>query len=353
MIRKDEQVQSEAGDLFKSGDSVSAFGERLRREREMRGVSLEEIAGTTKISTRLLRALEEERFDLLPGGIFNKGFVRAYARYLCINEDDAVADYLQAAGNGDPDLRVVAAQSEAEYTAKQDVAASHSSRRASFPFIPVLILVVAVAGASGAWHIYQDRQRDLAAKHGVDQASRLMKEPTSDRSAAKPGTSTELLQPTTNTQSTKGSDNTVSQSSQDGRGAPKKSTQAPSDTAGTSTMLADASTKTESPSSVPTGTLIASNGPLNANGTPFDITVKAKDRAWVSIKSDGKIMVRGIIKPPEIKTVHATDEVVFWTGNAGDVEVSFNGIDVPLSGGQNEERVLVFNSRGVLPQAAQ
>ena len=81
-----------------------SFGERLRREREMRGVSLDEIAESTKIGTRLLKALEEEQFDLLPGGIFNKGFVRAYAKYLGMDEDQAVADYLQAAGDDEPDV---------------------------------------------------------------------------------------------------------------------------------------------------------------------------------------------------------------------------------------------------------
>ena len=60
----------------------------------MRGISLEEIAEATKIGTRSLRALEEQDFDKLPGGIFNKGFVRAYARYLGLDEEQAVADYL-------------------------------------------------------------------------------------------------------------------------------------------------------------------------------------------------------------------------------------------------------------------
>ncbi len=82
------------------------------------------------------------------------------------------------------------------------------------------------------------------------------------------------------------------------------------------------------------------------------MTVRPKNRAWVSIKSDGKFVVRGIIQPPDVKTIRATDQVVFWTGNAGAVEVSFNGKDVPLSGGENEERVLVFNSRGLLPPSA-
>ncbi len=63
-------------------------------------------------------------------------------------------------------------------------------------------------------------------------------------------------------------------------------------------------------------------------------------------------MVRGIIKPPDVKTIRATSQVVFWTGNAGAVEVSFNGKNVPLTGGENDERVLVFNSRGLLPSPA-
>ena len=71
----------------------------------MRGISLDEISAATKIGTRLLRALEEEQFDLLPGGIFNKGYVRAYARHLGIDEEQAVADYLKATHETPPDVR--------------------------------------------------------------------------------------------------------------------------------------------------------------------------------------------------------------------------------------------------------
>ncbi|MGH9492873.1 MAG: helix-turn-helix domain-containing protein [Terriglobales bacterium] len=83
---------------------MGSFGERLQREREMRGITLEEIADSTKIGTRSLRALEQEDFDKLPGGIFNKGFVRAYARYLGIDEEQAVADFLAAAGEPEQPL---------------------------------------------------------------------------------------------------------------------------------------------------------------------------------------------------------------------------------------------------------
>ena len=75
---------------------MASFGERLKREREMRNVSLEEIAESTKIGKRNLLALETEEFNKLPGGIFNKGFVRAYAKYLGLDEDQAVTDFLDA-----------------------------------------------------------------------------------------------------------------------------------------------------------------------------------------------------------------------------------------------------------------
>ena len=75
---------------------MGAFGEKLRKQREQQGIALDAISNTTKISTRMLRALEDEHFDQLPGGVFNKGFVRAYARQVGLNEEEAVADYLAA-----------------------------------------------------------------------------------------------------------------------------------------------------------------------------------------------------------------------------------------------------------------
>jgi cytoskeleton protein RodZ len=81
---------------------VPSFGERLKREREKRKISLDDIALSTKIGTRMLVALEEEKFDQLPGGIFNKGFVRAYARHVGIDEEQAIADYLDAVGQSAP-----------------------------------------------------------------------------------------------------------------------------------------------------------------------------------------------------------------------------------------------------------
>jgi len=59
---------------------VEEIGERLRKEREARGISLAQISDETKISRMYLEALESGRFESLPGDPYNKAFIRAYAR---------------------------------------------------------------------------------------------------------------------------------------------------------------------------------------------------------------------------------------------------------------------------------
>lgn len=82
--------------------SKDSFGESLRRERELRGVTLEEISVATRIATRFLKAIEDERWDVLPGGVFNRGFVRAMARYIGLDEENTVAEYVLAVSESAP-----------------------------------------------------------------------------------------------------------------------------------------------------------------------------------------------------------------------------------------------------------
>src|SRR5262249_20975025 len=74
------------------------FGERLKRERELREVSLEEVSTATRISHRFLEALENEDWSKLPGGVFGRGFVRTIARYLGLSEEGLLAEYDLARG---------------------------------------------------------------------------------------------------------------------------------------------------------------------------------------------------------------------------------------------------------------
>lgn len=82
---------------------MPSFGETLRRERELRGVSLREIADTTKISVRFLQALEQDRLDVLPGGVFRRAFVKQYAKHLGLDAERLVAEFVYAHGEQAPE----------------------------------------------------------------------------------------------------------------------------------------------------------------------------------------------------------------------------------------------------------
>jgi cytoskeleton protein RodZ len=127
---------------------MGSFGQRLQREREMRGITLEEIATSTKIGTRSLRALEEEDFEQLPGGIFNKGFVRAYAKYLGIDEEQAVTDYLLAAGEGEQPLPNPTVKAEPEYSTIRE-------RSNSGAWVAIALLILLGAGGYYGWRWYE------------------------------------------------------------------------------------------------------------------------------------------------------------------------------------------------------
>ena len=75
---------------------MSEFGQELRQEREARGVSLHAITDATKISNRHLVALETDHFDMLPGGVINKGIVRGYARVVGLDESVWVERFMTA-----------------------------------------------------------------------------------------------------------------------------------------------------------------------------------------------------------------------------------------------------------------
>jgi cytoskeleton protein RodZ len=76
-----------------SQDMSMTLGEKLRQAREERGISISEVAEQTRISPMYLESIENDNYKPLPGGIFNKGFVKSYAKYVGIDENEALQDY--------------------------------------------------------------------------------------------------------------------------------------------------------------------------------------------------------------------------------------------------------------------
>src|SRR5262245_57219718 len=69
------------------------LGEKLRQAREAKGASISEVAEQTRISPLYIKSIENDDYKPLPGGIFNKGFVKSYAKYVGVDEHEALSDY--------------------------------------------------------------------------------------------------------------------------------------------------------------------------------------------------------------------------------------------------------------------
>lgn len=127
---------------------MGSFGENLRRERELRGITLVELSNATRINRKYLVALEDDQFHQLPGGVFNRGFVRAIAGYMKLDEHHWIGEYARAAGEE--------AEVLARYSPPRPPAPSSISRR-----VWSLVVLVAVFGAA-AYLVHQVRMQRAA-----------------------------------------------------------------------------------------------------------------------------------------------------------------------------------------------
>lgn len=72
---------------------ATSLGEKLRTAREAQGIPLREVADQTRIAAHYLNAIEADDYKILPGGIFNKGFIKSFAKYVGVDENEALSDY--------------------------------------------------------------------------------------------------------------------------------------------------------------------------------------------------------------------------------------------------------------------
>ena len=267
---------------------MGTFGQRIKREREMRGVSLDEIAQATKIGTRSLRALEDEDFDRLPGGIFNKGFVRAYAHFLGMDEEQAVADYLVASGLEAPPSEV----------AEAETAPSSDLWRRRLKAIAIAALVLAAA-AYGVWWLYSTGTLGASSR------------PDSARPATPPASAT-LRPPRAS-------------------GAPAKAQAVPPDAGAEAAGSSDT---------------VAAAAPIRTQ--EFNVRIRARGECWVEITADGRREEVTLAAGGE-KEIRALETIEIKLGDVNAVEISHNGATLPPLAGERKVRALRFTREGLQP----
>lgn len=297
---------------------MGSFGDRLKKEREQRSISLDDISLSTKIGTRMLRALEEEKFEQLPGGIFNKGFVRAYARHVGLDEEQTLADYLEALG-----ASRMQALPEAHAATKTEPApdrrpvayAGGQQGVSEIPWGTLALILLLIVLAFASWSYYH-------------------RAPQIEKSTNTPAPSTETTVPS---------------------GA--ASSPSPQSAAPTPGQTAPATNDGKAPSTpIPTTEKIARSSPVAQaalHGVPsgtFTVLLKGNDQAqecWVSIVADGQPPVEATFAAPEQKVIQAKNEVIVKVGSVGALDVFFNGQKVPLQGGYGIVKTLTFHPDGL------
>jgi cytoskeletal protein RodZ len=267
---------------------LAPFGAQLKKIREQRGITLDQISSSTKIGVRFLCALEEEHFEQLPGGIFNKGFVRSYARTIGVDEDQAIADYLAASGEDQPKKPAGAEDDLPRPTivAAKRKSVTHFQWRSLA--LPLLVIVVVLSLAFWAFH---PRQLNISERAGV------------------PGPSA-----ATNVSSVDASEHPKSRITEN----------------------RELSTENQLQSATP------------SVGT-FVVKIRATDDSWLSITADGKEIMQDTLAAEEEKSIEARKEIVIKAGNVGGVDLWFNGNKLPSQGEYGNVRTLTFDANGLRP----
>jgi len=136
-----------------------SFGEELRRERELRQISLREISNATKIDVARLEALERNDFSCLPGGLYNRGYVRAYCEHIGIDSESMVNAYLleaqtQAANGGSSEPGLLRGRTPPSTLAANEPAAESARAEGGRRWLIASVLAAAlliVAVLAGWW----------------------------------------------------------------------------------------------------------------------------------------------------------------------------------------------------------
>jgi cytoskeleton protein RodZ len=284
---------------------MTSIGETLRRERVKRNLDLDRVSRELKISSRLLEAIEAERFDKLPGGVFVKSFVRQYARLLELDEDD-IASELQRMLDPAPAVAQVAASAKPDgdiplpRVKGWEMVGDQGWRWTSS--LPALALVVVVMLVCSLVYSWWQRTRHAGPAHEVAavpaQAIPAPQTPPADRTRSAVPTAV---------------------------AAPTPSPSSPKQTGAERVAVAAA---------------------VEPNAGAVRVQLIAQEPVWVSVQADGKFIFSDILDTGQSRNVEAGSTVRLRLGNAGGIEIALNGKPIGPVGPKGQVRTLQLTSGG-------
>jgi cytoskeletal protein RodZ len=252
-------------------ESPVDFGTMFKQARERRGVSLQQVAAVTKISARVLDALERNDVSKLPGGIFSRAFVRSYAREIGLDPELAIERFITEFPNQSGKEQMPSAK-EAE-----DIEAFESGRRVATTVIQLVGLsIIVIVGMVFALN------------------SRACRKP-----AAMPPAASALVPVT-----------------------PVPATQAPPRGEEPVALLKE--TPAVDPAATPQPPAGAA-GSVSQAAAPIHLTIAAQAECWLRVKVDNDIVFERILRAGERLIYQAYASVTLSAGNAGGLSMTING----------------------------
>lgn len=229
-------------------------GEQLKNQRKARGISLVEVTEHTKIGKKYLEALEEEMYDFLPSPAYIQGFLRAYAKYLEMDDGKLVRQY---------QAKYLAEKKESRENSESEQMEKQNNQSIWAPLLAMIILAGLGAGLFLLWPL--------------GPPERIVQD------AVLPSSMTEGLEQT-----------------------------------------------------MP---------PATGTNDVLTLKIRAKEKTWITIMIDGKQEPDVTLAANEARQWYAKERFVLWTGNAGGIEVYFNGNLQPALGSQGEVRKEIIFER--------
>ncbi len=274
---------------------MTSIGERLREERVRRGLTIEQVAGQTKIHASMLEAIETENFDLLPGGFFARSFIRQYARVLGVDEAE-IEPELQRLTGSEP-----APVTQIDNGFRPDMKSSplplSYHRRPSRQPLGALIAFLFIVAACSAIYALWERTRQTATAPAPVQQATQQQPPAAVHTPVQPAAQQRAPE-----------------------AAPPAAAQTPEPA------------KAEEPRTEPPAAATAQTAPVQ-------VEVRARAEVWVRAASEGKTLFEGTLQEGETRSFAGNTLVVVRFGRPAAVEVTWNGkptgplrpVDNPLS----------------------
>jgi len=355
--------------LRPNGVSVGELGNKFRKAREKKNLSLEDVSNVTKISKRMLQAIEEERFDRLPGGVFNKGFIRTYAKHLGLNDEEAVADYLACMRQAQIETREVW---EPERPGQRHTSAPEKPRSvesnkhepnktAAKTQPPAQVEELPELQLPRAQDV-RPRRREFAQPSESAIPWRLLVVAAVvivlgaivwTRRAHRTNTavSTATIQTTqsapvpvpavTNPPS--------ASNAQPAQHSAPAAARRPAVVAPVSALAAQTESDSEDRSNVATVQTLPkpTSAPSEQSTARLTLVIRATETSWISVLADGQAAGQETLIAPAHTSVRANREIVAKIGNAAGVSFLFNGLEIPAGGAEAEVKTFIFDSNGM------